>query len=161
MNFRTLALIAVAVALPVTQAAASGKPGKETRLGFHLEMDANDNPRMIFPQEVSGKMRYFSRSASITTTDVAAFSPFPSEDGQSYGVVFQLKPAASRRLSALTATNQGRWMISQVSGRVVDGVIIDRQVDDGLIVIWKGVTLAEIEEYDKATPRIGQTKKKK
>jgi len=161
MKIRTLALLAIAVAFPATLAEASGKPGQDARLGFHLEMDATDNPRMIFPQEVSGKMRYFSRSSALTAADIVAFSPFPSEDGQSYGVVFQLKPAASRRLSALTATNQGRWMISQVSGRVVDGVLIDRQVDDGMIVIWKGVTLAEIEAYDKVTPRIGQGKKKK
>lgn len=161
MNFRMLALLALAVALPAQLARASAKPGEDPSLGFHLEMDATDNPRMIFPQEVGGKMRYFSRSSSITVTDIAAFSPFPSEDGQSYGVVFQLKPAAARRLSALTATHQGRWMISQVSGRVVDGVLVDRQVEDGLIVIWKGVTLAEIERYDKASPRIGATKKKR
>ena len=52
-------------------------------------------------------------------------------------------------------------MITQLNGRVVDGVLIDRQIDDGQLVIWKGVTLADVATLDKALPRTGEDKKKK
>jgi hypothetical protein len=64
------------------------------------------------------------------------------------------------RLAAVTAANQGRWLISQVNGRAVDGVIIDKQVSDGYIVIWKGVTLADVEILDKKLPRADEANKK-
>jgi hypothetical protein len=162
MNLRVLMLPAALGCLLLLPAAqAGGKAGEKPSVSFHMQMDATDNPKMIFPQVMDGETRYFSRSPDISVKDIAAFSPFPSEDGQSYGVAFQLKPPAARRLSALTGINRGRWMVSQVSGRVVDGVMIDQQVNDGFIIIWKGVTLAEIELYDKLAPRIGAAKKKK
>jgi hypothetical protein len=52
-------------------------------------------------------------------------------------------------------------MVARVNGRVVDGVVIDKQIEDGFIIIWKGVTLAEINLYDKAAPRIGAKGPKK
>jgi len=162
MNLRILALPAAMGFLFFPPAAqAGGKAGEGPSVSFHMQMDATDNPKMMFPHVMDGETRYFSRSPDISVKDIAAFGPFPSEDGQSYGVAFQLKPPAARRLSAVTAVNRGRWLISQVGGRVVDGVVIDQQVNDGFIIIWKGVTLAEIELYDKMAPRIGATKKKK
>lgn len=160
MNLRILAFAAMLAALVFAPAAsAGGKAGEIPTVSFHIEMEATDNPKMIFPHVIEGQTRYFARSPDITSKDVAAFGPFPSEDGASYGVAFQLKPAASRRLAAVTAVNSGRWMISTVGGRVVDGVIIDKQVTDGFIIIWQGITLAEIELYDKLAPRIGAPKK--
>jgi hypothetical protein len=43
----------------------------------------------------------------------------------------------------------------------VDGVIIDQSVKDGVLVVWNGIQEAEIKEYDKLAPRIGEDKKKK
>ncbi len=126
-----------------------------------METEASDNPKMIFPQMAAGQTRYFRRSPDIITKDVAAFSPFPSEFGEDYGMVFKLKSNAANRLSALTNVNQGKWVIAQINGRVVDGFLIDKQVDDGVIVIWKGVTLADIALFDAEVPRIGAKEKKK
>ena len=51
--------------------------------------------------------------------------------------------------------------IFRVLTRFVDAVIIDKPVTDGYLIIWKGVTLEEINLYDKVAPRIGAEKKKK
>lgn len=140
---------------------ASGKKEMKTTLSFHLETEATDNPKMIFPQLANGETRYFRRMPEITTKDVVSFSPFPSEVGDGYGIVFKLKPNAVNRLAAVTNANQGKWLIAQVNGRVVDGVLIDKQISDGFIVIWKGVTLEDVTLFDKDLPRINAKDKKK
>ncbi|MEI6175718.1 MAG: hypothetical protein WCS43_02400 [Verrucomicrobiota bacterium] len=126
-----------------------------------METDENENPKMTFKQLANGQTRFFRRMPEFSTKDIVSFSPFPSEVGEGYGVIFKLKDNAARRLSAITNVNQGRWMIAQVNGRIVDGVFIDKQVDDGALVIWKGVTLQDVTLFDTSLPRIGEEGKKK
>lgn len=140
---------------------AGGKKENKVSVTFHMETESTDNPKMIFPQLANGQTRYFRRLPDISTKDIVSFSPFPSEIGDGYGAVFKLKGNAASRLAALTNANQGRWMISQVNGRVVDGVMIDKQVDDGVVVVWKGLTLPDITLLDKELPRAGAGGKKK
>jgi len=141
---------------------AGGKADIKASVSFHMETDANDNPKMIFSQLTNGQIRYFRRMPEITTNDVAAFNPCPSDaGGDDYGIVFQLKDNAAKRLAAITNANQGRWLIAQINGRVVDGVRIDQPINDGFMVIWKGASLSDINVFDTALPRIGQEGKKK
>ncbi len=140
---------------------AAGKKENKVSVTFHMETEATDNPKMIFPQLANGQTRYFRRASEININDIESFSAFPSEVGEDYGVVFKLKRNAANRLNALSNANQGRWMISQVNGRVVDGIIIDKAVDDGFIVIWKGVTLEDTKLLDKELPRMDAKGKKR
>lgn len=125
---------------------------------FHLETEAGDNPKVIFPHEFLGKERFFRKVPEITSKDFEAFDPFPSEDQTSYGVLIKLKGGASKRLTAVTTASQGKYMVCQAFGRLVDGLMIDQPVSDGKIVIWKGLTLEEIRELDKVIPRMGEKK---
>lgn len=140
---------------------AAGKADNKASVSVHMETESTDNPKMIFPQEIGGQSRYFRRMPEISIKDVISFTPFPSEAGGDFGVVFKLKDNAARRLSAVTAASQGRWLVTMINGRVVDGVIIDRQVDDGIVVAWRGITLADIAVLDDSLPRIGQEGGKK
>jgi len=154
-----VASVGLAMSAPVH---AGGKAGEEPVVSFHIETEHAENPKMVFSLEVGGKTRYFRRMPEIGTRDIAAFRPFPGDDGaHTYGVVFQLKNAASRRLASITSANHGRMMLAMTNGRPVDMVVIDQEVDDGFIVIWKGVTEAELRLYDQAAPRIGEDKKKR
>jgi len=139
---------------------ASGKAGEAAQLSFHIETDQNENPKMIFQHEINGQVRFFRRIPEVSTKDVLAFSPFPADGNDGYGILFQLKPNAVRRLAAVTANNQGRMLAAQANGRIVDVVLIDEPVKDDKIVIWKGITEAEIKLYDEAVPRIGQPQKR-
>lgn len=161
MNSRLAAITLTAFLALAPAGLGSGKKEAKASISLHMQTEATDNPKMIFPQLTNGQTHYFRRMPEIGTKDVMAFSPFPSEFDGSYGIVFKLKGNAARRLAALTNANQGRWMVSQINGRVVDGVMIDRQVDDGVVVIWKGVTLADIAAFDEDFPRIGQEGQKK
>lgn len=138
----------------------AGGDKKTAQVSFHIETEGTDNPKMIFPHQVMGEQRFFRRIPEISSKDLVAFTPFPAEDQASYGVMFQLKDHARRRLAAVTSVNQGKWLVSQAFGRIVDGVLVDGPVDDGAIVIWKGLTIEEIRELDTVMPRIGEKKKR-
>ena len=160
MKLRVAVLLMLAVLALAPPLFGAGKNENKASVTFHLETEASDNPKMIFPQGVGNQTRYFRRMPEIGIKDIVSFSPFPSDTGESFGIVFRLKGNAVNRLAAVTAANQGRWLISQVNGRAVDGVIIDKQVNDGYIVIWKGVTLADVEILDKELPRADEANKK-
>jgi hypothetical protein len=140
---------------------AGGKKDAKSTVSFHIETAGTDNPKMIVPQHIGGQQRYFMRSPEIDSKDIASFSPFPSDVPGEYGIVFIVKPAVVGRLAAVTNTNQSRWMITQLNGRVVDGVVIDQQIGDGRLVVWSGVTLQDISLLDQQYPRTGETGKKK
>ena len=162
MPSRRLAFFMLLVAACVPVVLAGGKADTKATLSFHIETEATDNPKMIFAQQTNGQTRYFRRMPEISTKDVLSFNPFPSDaGGDDYGIVFKLKDNAARRLSAITNINQGRWLISQLNGRVVDGVLIDKQIDDGFVVVWKGATLADIKVFDASLPRMGKEGNKK
>ncbi len=160
MNLWLKFLFVAVVFAAAPPAVAGAKKDKVARISFHIETEGADNPKMIFPYELFGQQRFFRRIPDISSNDFVAFSPFPAEDQASYGVVFQLKDTARRRLAAVTADNIGRWFVCQGFGRIVDGVLIDKVVDDGVLVIWKGLSLEEIGELDKTMPRIGEKNKK-
>jgi hypothetical protein len=161
MKSRVAALLMVAVLALAPPLFGGGKNENKASVTFHLETEATDNPKMIFPQVIGEQTRYFRRMPELGMKDIVSFSPFPSDAGEGFGIVFKLKTNASNRLAAVTASNQGRWLIAQVNGRAVDGVIIDKQVNDGFIVIWKGVTLPDVKLLDEELPRADEVNKKK
>lgn len=160
MHIRHLIVVLALAVCAVPPAWSSGKKDPKASLSFHLETDPGENPRMVFEQLTAGKTRTFRRSPEVSARDVVSFTPFPAETGD-YGVVFVLNGVAAKRIESLTGAAQGRFMVSQLNGRVVDGVLIDKPVEDGRMVIWKGVTVADIAVLDESFPRTGQEKKKK
>ena len=162
MLLRTAAIAVLGALLTSSPTVASGKKEVKATVSFHLETEGTDNPKMIFPQLANGQTRYFRRLPEVSIKDMVSFNPFPSDlGGDDYGVAFRLKGNAANRWAALTNANQGRWVISHINGRVVDGVQIDKQVDDGMMVIWKGVTLVDIAALDLELPRMGMEGVKK
>ncbi len=153
-------MMTVVLAMAPAAIAGGKKEGKAT-VSFHIETAASDNPKMILPQEIGGKQRFFKRSPEVGSKDIESFSPFPAESGDGYGIVFKVKPAVVGRLAAVTNISQGSWMIAQLNGRVVDGVIVDKQIGDGRLVVWSGVTLQDISLLDEDFTRTGQSGKKK
>ena len=156
MTLPRLFAISMLALCPGLSAYASGKKGETAGITFHLQADESDSPKMTFPQLTAGKQLTYRRSPEINIKDIAAFNPFPSQDGEGYGAVLQLKPHAKNRFAAISNSNVNRWMVAMVNGRIVDAVIIDKQVDDGFLVVWKGIGSAEIDAFDQTVPRIGE-----
>lgn len=161
MPFRFLTMILVFSAALLCPAAAGGKASKKASVTFHIQTDANENPKMIFAQEINGKAMHFRRMPEVGTKDLTTYSPFPSEGGGDFGAVFRLKGSAAGRLAAITNASQGRWLAAMVNGRIVDGVLIDKQIDDGVLVVWRGLNLDDIAALDKTLTRFGAEEGKK
>ena len=138
---------------------AGGNKGKKVDISFHIETEAFDNPKMIFPHDVMGKQRFFRRIPEVSSNDYIAFTPFPADDQASYGAILQLKDNVGRRLAAVTQSSSGKWLVCEAFGRIVDSVLIEDAVEDAVLVIWKGLTLEEIQQMDESIPRIGEKKK--
>lgn len=139
---------------------AGDKNDGANAVSFHLETDNANNPKMIFERQIGGKMHYFQKSPDFTHKDMVAFSPFMADNQVDFGVVLQLRSRAATRLANITTANQGKMLLATCNGRVVDVVKIDEPVTDGFLVIWNGIQDAEIKQWDKVAPRIGQKKKK-
>lgn len=140
---------------------AGGKKEHKSSVSFHMETAGTDNPKMIFPQMTNGQQRFFMRTPEVGPSDIESFVPFPSDREGEYGLVITVKPTVVGRVAAVTNANQGRWMITQLNGRVIDGVMIDKQISDGKLIIWKGVTLQDITLLDHDFQRTGDSGKKK
>ncbi|HAT18613.1 MAG TPA: hypothetical protein DCS85_00500 [Verrucomicrobiales bacterium] len=150
------AIFMAAALLPNTLAAA-GKKAPDLSVSFHLQAEPGD--RRAFKQLTAGKEVLFSKSAEISTKDIVAFRSFPADDGNSYGIVFQLNKMASNRLRNMSTAHQDKLLLAVVNGQVRDAVLIDKPVNDGLVVIWKWVSLAEVKLADQHVPRIGEDPK--
>lgn len=155
MHLRTgiFLIAALAAIAPLDSQAAARKDGKAA-ISFHLQAGAQDNPKMIFPETFHGRDLFFSRMPEFTHKDIASFRSFPCEnEAQGYGVILYLKPQPAKRLNVITNANREKWLCARVNGRAVDAVIINDQVSDGILVIWRNITLADIVTIEKAIPR--------
>jgi hypothetical protein len=149
---RSLAIVLIVALLPGALM-AGGKKAADLTVTFHLEASAGE--RKAFKQLTSGKEVFYRKSPEISTKDIIAFRPFPSDDGNSYGMIFQLNKTAAGRLSSLSNAERGKLLLSVVNGQARDAVVID-PVGDALIVIWKRIALKEIHLADQHRPRIGE-----
>ena len=155
---RSLALAtSLAITLLPGAILAAGKKPPDFTVSFHLQAEPGD--RHAFTQLTAGKEVAFRKSPEISTSDIVAFRSFPADDGNSYGAVFQLSKVASGRLRSMSTANRGKLLLAVVNGQVRDAVLIDKPVNDGLIVIWKWVSLAEVRLADQHVPRIGEDPK--
>ncbi len=153
---RLLAAACAFALFPAALPAGGKKDEPAMTVSFHLQTTPDPSEQRTFTQSTAGEMIVYRRAPEIATPDIEAFAPFPADDGQTYGVVFQLDKVAARRLASISAANQGKLLLAVVNGQVRDAVLIDRSVNDGLLVVWKWITLPEIRLADAMLPRIGE-----
>lgn len=155
---RLITALAFFLALPAASMAGGKKPPPVT-VSFHLQGDAGEGKKLVFPFTTAGKTIYYRRHPEFTSEDIVAFQSFPSDDPSSYGLVLQLNKVARQRLSSMSASNNGKFLLAMVNGTVRDAVIIDREVHDGLLVIWQRIGAAEVRAADTLMPKIGEDPK--
>ncbi|MGA0846038.1 MAG: hypothetical protein ACO3RV_05805 [Luteolibacter sp.] len=160
MRIRLLAVLGLWLCLFSPAVWAMGSRKEKASVSFHLEALAEENPKMIFQHDVAGAMHTFRRLPDFSIKDMAAFTPFEDANGE-LGIVFRVKSRAVNRLAALTGDNPDQLLLAVVNGRPVDAVRIDRQIRDGVLVVWKGVSLQDIELLDEVLPRAGDAENKK
>lgn len=136
----------------------AGKKYKLYLVTFHIEGEETDNPKMITPVKLGTDHRqyYFSKLPSFTDQDIAWFYPFTAADGVSFGAAFRLKEHAATELKALTLTNQGKLLGLRCSDAPLQAVLIDRPIDDGVVVIWSGLQQKHLQEFRRRFPHVDE-----
>lgn len=148
---RVFALLLLSMALlPQAGSAAGSKKGK-AQVSFHLQAEVGDSPKMIYPLMVGERRMNFKRMPEVQTKDVASYKAIPSKTQAGiFDIVIQLKPHAVQRLQLITNANRGRFMASQLNGRTGEAMLINQQINDGVLVIWGVATAADLETLAKA-----------
>lgn len=136
----------------------AGKQYKLYVVTFHLEGDENDNPKMVTPVKLGQEHRqyYFSKIPAFTDKDIKWFYPFTAADGVSFGAAFRLKDHAAVELKGITLTHQGKLLGLRCSDAPLQAVLIDRPVEDGVVVIWSGLQQRHLQEFRKRFPHVDE-----
>lgn len=139
-----------------------GKQYKLYLVTFHIEGEETDNPKMITPVKLGQEHRqyFFSKIPSFTDNDIQWFYPFSAADGVSFGAAFRMKEHATVELKAVSLTNQGKLLGIRCSDAPLQAVLIDKPIDDGVVVIWSGLQQRHLQEFRKRFPHVDDYKPK-
>lgn len=145
MHVRLGLILLAMTLLPQVAPAAGSKKGKAS-VSFHLQAEAIDAPKMIYPGEVNGQRVPFRRMPEFGTKDFASYKAIPSKErAGTYDLVLKLKPNAAQKLQLITNAQRGRFIAPQINGKPGEAMLIDEQVNDGVLVIWGTATAADLE----------------
>ena len=124
--------------------------GKEPTflISFHEEGEAIEGPKKVKPFPVNGETKYFRTMPIFTQINIKSYWPFPSEDG-SQGAVFWLDTTGQHVLERVGVANRGQYVAAAVNRVPIDLLLVDGQVSDGRIVIWKGLAPELFQMIDK------------
>lgn len=135
---------------------ASNKDDKVI-ITVHSQGTDMDSKKTVFSRPIEGRSTIFKIIPEFSTQSLAAFHPFPAKDG-TYGVSMKLDFKGRNALELVTRLRKGEILMSMVNGTVVDYVIIDGPITDGIFTIWNGFSEELIAALDEKYPRIKDLK---
>lgn len=138
--------------------AMSGNKKPPFTITVHGQGAPEDNPKMVFTENVGGQQMIFKILPEFSHANIAAFHPFPAADGNGNGVALKLDFRGTNALEVTTRTNLGQVLLTKVNGKSVDLLTIDRPVFDGIFTIWSGVPDEVIAVMEKKYPHISQSR---
>lgn len=140
------------LAMPASVNGAGRKKGGFF-ISFHVEGDKSEGDRRVAEDSIDGRTVYFRRTPLITHKHLDGYWPFPAEDG-TWGAAFRLTSTGQRRLNTAGLTERGRLLRVVVNMRMADVLLIDKQPEDGMIVVWKGLTDDDLRQLEKQMPQL-------
>ncbi len=123
----------------------------------HSQGNDMDSPKTIFRRNVNGRNMIFKIIPEFSTQGVSAIHPFPADDG-TYGVTLKLDFKGTQALDIVTRMRQGEMLMTMVNGTVVDHVIIDRPVSNGMFTVWRGLPEELVTLLEEKHPSINELK---
>ncbi len=153
-----LSWLSVLIAAMGMSSCASFDKDPEVLITVFSQGSEMDSPKTIFRRNIEGKQVVLRVIPEFTHKSIVAFHSFPAEDG-TYGVTLKLDFKGTNALEIVTRLQGGGMLVSMVNTAVVDYVMIDGVVADGLFTIWRGLPEELIAAMDKEYPRIQSLKK--
>ena len=157
IGMKTLRVLALCLVF-----ALSNGFGKQRHCTFRVHAQANPQDTEAFSTaaraQAYGKDLAIEKMPWISERDVAAFFPYPAQDG-TYGALFQLDEHGRVVLDTLSIERRGGFLFVFVNGRLITELQIDRRVSDGKIYIPSGLSASDTELMKKEWRLIGQRKR--
>lgn len=147
-GMRLLTPILFALCMILVHPVAAGDGKQKHTFSFHSEGNAVDGAKRTFTHSINGEEKVFQTIPDITHIDFSGFVPFRATDG-TYAAAFTLTQHGALKLNQLTLSKRGSYMVATVDMKVVDYMIIDKPVNDGVIVMWRGLTAEQILYLEK------------
>jgi hypothetical protein len=144
-----------AAILALLPSCSSLKRDPEVIITVFSQGNEMDSPKSIFRRVIAGRSYVFRIIPEITTKSIIAMHPFRAEDGTN-GVALKLDFKGTNNLELVTRMRQGEILVTMVNGAVVDYLVIDRVVSDGIFTIWRGLPDELIAAMEKDYPRINE-----
>ncbi len=134
----------------------SGARKPTLAVSFHLEGNSFEGAKMVQPIKLGNppKTFYFRRQPELTQRHIDGYYPFPANDGKGFGAAFKLNQNGKDTLSSLSIHGRGRKILTVVNSEPIDYTVLDKPVNDGVLVVWGGLTKADLAKFDKEFKRI-------
>lgn len=129
---------------------------KKVFITCHVQTNQIEHPSEIMRIPISGRQMTFKKVPEFSQRSIAAFEPFPAENGQGNGVLLQLDAKGKNYLEAVSRLSQGMIILTMVNAMPVDMVQLDEPITDGRFTIWRGLSDESIADMDKHYPRISR-----
>jgi hypothetical protein len=144
------------------QAGSSNKKKKEDIFAIRVygEGSAEDGEKFIVPMVLlDGRKAYLSIMPLLSEHDIKAVYPFRAADG-SGGAYLRLDGHGANLLTEYSTEHMGRKqvLVVMVNGRQVVDLLVDKPVNDGVLVIPYGLTMSEEAHLVNLYPIIGHEK---
>jgi len=136
---------------------SSFKKDKEVIVTVFSQGSDMDSPKSIFRRPIEGREVVFKVIPEFTQRGIVAYHPFEAKDG-TFGVSLKLDFKSTNALELVTRMRQGEILMSMVNGTVVDYVMVNNVISDGIFTIWRGLPQELITLMDEKYPRIHEVK---
>lgn len=123
----------------------------------HSQGTDMDSPKTIFRRPINGRNTIFKIIPEFSTQSVSAIHTFPADDG-TYGVSLKLDFKGTQSLDIVTRLRRGEILMTMVNGTVVDYVVIDRPVANGVFTVWRGIPADLVGQLEEKYPPINSLK---
>jgi hypothetical protein len=134
----------------------AGNKTKGNFVTFHLEGEESETEKFVTPVKLGSEYRqyFFRKMPAFSDKDIWWFYPFIAQDGQSFGVAFRLKDGKAEEFSGITVENQGKLFGTRVLDAPLQALIIDQPINDGVIVIWSGLSQDHLKAINSVIPHV-------
>ncbi|MFO1483680.1 MAG: hypothetical protein U1F71_10020 [Verrucomicrobiaceae bacterium] len=156
---RLLSLVALSGLLPSCETFRENK----LHITCHVQTNEIEHPSEIMTLPIGGQNLTFKKVPEFSQHTIAAFEPFPAEEGQGFGVLLQLDARGRQYLEIASRQHPGMIMLTMAGtkhGQIipVDMVELDKPITDGRFTIWRGLSQETIKDMDKFYPRLKHMK---
>ncbi len=127
-------------------------------LTMHVQSMEVEHPREIMTIPIGDQQMTFKKIPEFSQRSIAAFDPFPAEDGQGFGALLQLDAKGRNALETVSRLEGGMAMLTMSNAVPIDMVELDKPISDGRFTIWRGLSQETIDLMDKKYPRIKHMK---